>query len=380
MLAAGGLGAIAAGTSGPRSPRRPPRRRNARCSWPSCRRSSCASPARLRPEVGLCCSTSRRTTSTGTATSTPTRPPRPVSGRRRTQDDWAVANLDDPVTVAWRDRLAPAAARRLLGEGRIEGSASASSTAGSSHATPRARRAGAADLRPPAAGAAPRRQRGRGGLRRAARGRPRRRRGRGGSSLPARPPPARARRRGRRGALGERLQGHQRARGRRRARLRRDRSCGWPVGSPRASSSRSSVRARGGPFDRGPVRDRRRRARRGVRRGRGAGPDVDTIEEAVEVAAQVATAGDTVLLAPACASFDQFRDYADRGERFAAAVLEVVGATVTGTTGGSDGLRAPMHRRRAAAGLARPSARPAAPGPLVLGRERADVVTACCCC
>jgi UDP-N-acetylmuramoylalanine--D-glutamate ligase len=53
---------------------------------------------------------------------------------------------------------------------------------------------------------------------------------------------------------------------------------------------------------------------------------VDTIEEAVRAAAGLATPGDTVLLAPACASFDQFRDYADRGDRFAAAVRDTVGA------------------------------------------------------
>ena len=41
-----------------------------------------------------------------------------------------------------------------------------------------------------------------------------------------------------------------------------------------------------------------------------------SFEEAVARAAQGACAGDTVLLSPACASFDMFRDYADRGERF----------------------------------------------------------------
>jgi UDP-N-acetylmuramoylalanine--D-glutamate ligase len=51
---------------------------------------------------------------------------------------------------------------------------------------------------------------------------------------------------------------------------------------------------------------------------------VDTIEDAVAVAARSARPGDTVLLAPACASFDQFRGYADRGERFAAAVRATV--------------------------------------------------------
>ncbi len=46
----------------------------------------------------------------------------------------------------------------------------------------------------------------------------------------------------------------------------------------------------------------------------------DTIEQAVAVAAEVAEAGDTVLLAPACSSLDMFSGFAERGERFSRAV------------------------------------------------------------
>jgi UDP-N-acetylmuramoylalanine--D-glutamate ligase len=51
----------------------------------------------------------------------------------------------------------------------------------------------------------------------------------------------------------------------------------------------------------------------------------ETLERAVEMAATLAEPGDTVLLAPGCASFDQFRSYAERGDRFAALVRERAG-------------------------------------------------------
>jgi UDP-N-acetylmuramoylalanine--D-glutamate ligase len=51
-----------------------------------------------------------------------------------------------------------------------------------------------------------------------------------------------------------------------------------------------------------------------------------TLDEAVERAAEVAQHGDAVLLSPACASFDMFRNYEHRAEVFAAAVRRLSGA------------------------------------------------------
>jgi len=45
-----------------------------------------------------------------------------------------------------------------------------------------------------------------------------------------------------------------------------------------------------------------------------------TLERAVGEASAEAVSGDTVLLSPACASFDQFRDFEDRGDQFRALV------------------------------------------------------------
>jgi UDP-N-acetylmuramoylalanine--D-glutamate ligase len=51
-----------------------------------------------------------------------------------------------------------------------------------------------------------------------------------------------------------------------------------------------------------------------------------SMEEAVMLAASLARAGDTVLLAPACASFDMFKNYGHRGQVFADAVRKVIEA------------------------------------------------------
>ena len=46
----------------------------------------------------------------------------------------------------------------------------------------------------------------------------------------------------------------------------------------------------------------------------------DSMDTAVSLAAQHAVAGDTVLLSPACASFDMFTGYVARGLAFSASV------------------------------------------------------------
>ncbi len=51
----------------------------------------------------------------------------------------------------------------------------------------------------------------------------------------------------------------------------------------------------------------------------------DTMDRAVALAHRLAKAGDTVLLAPACASFDQFENYEQRGRVFKGLVREIAG-------------------------------------------------------
>jgi UDP-N-acetylmuramoylalanine--D-glutamate ligase len=51
--------------------------------------------------------------------------------------------------------------------------------------------------------------------------------------------------------------------------------------------------------------------------------EVVTMSDAVHTASQLAQSGDIVLLSPACASFDMFSSYAQRGEVFSAAVMQL---------------------------------------------------------
>ncbi|SDR06139.1 UDP-N-acetylmuramoylalanine--D-glutamate ligase [Curtobacterium sp. UNCCL20] len=92
--------------------------------------------------------------------------------------------------------------------------------------------------------------------------------------------------------------------------------------------------------DRGPVLEAFARHAPGVPVLQVEAADTDQVmPEAVRHAASVARPGDTVLLAPAAASFDQFGSYADRGRRFAAAVNEHLGGNADGDTDGLPGER-----------------------------------------
>jgi UDP-N-acetylmuramoylalanine--D-glutamate ligase len=48
--------------------------------------------------------------------------------------------------------------------------------------------------------------------------------------------------------------------------------------------------------------------------------ETTSMSEAVKIANKMAERGDTVLLSPACASFDLFENYEDRGKQFKQAV------------------------------------------------------------
>jgi UDP-N-acetylmuramoylalanine--D-glutamate ligase len=51
--------------------------------------------------------------------------------------------------------------------------------------------------------------------------------------------------------------------------------------------------------------------------------EAESLEQAIDMAFELAKPAGVVLLAPACASFDQFRDYAERGRKFKESVLKL---------------------------------------------------------
>jgi UDP-N-acetylmuramoylalanine--D-glutamate ligase len=52
--------------------------------------------------------------------------------------------------------------------------------------------------------------------------------------------------------------------------------------------------------------------------------DCNTLQDAVRKAKSIAASGDVVLLSPACASFDLFKNYIDRGDKFKSEVLSTI--------------------------------------------------------
>ena len=51
---------------------------------------------------------------------------------------------------------------------------------------------------------------------------------------------------------------------------------------------------------------------------------VSTMEEAVEAASRIAAPGDTVLLSPACTSWDMYPNYGARGDHFCSIVKGII--------------------------------------------------------
>jgi UDP-N-acetylmuramoylalanine--D-glutamate ligase len=51
--------------------------------------------------------------------------------------------------------------------------------------------------------------------------------------------------------------------------------------------------------------------------------ETQSVSDLVRQALKVANSGDVVLLSPACASFDLFKNYEDRGDQFRKAVLDL---------------------------------------------------------
>jgi UDP-N-acetylmuramoylalanine--D-glutamate ligase len=74
----------------------------------------------------------------------------------------------------------------------------------------------------------------------------------------------------------------------------------------------------------------------------------ETMERAVTAAAGLARKGDTVLLSPACASFDQYENFEERGDHFASlARAAAAAAAANAATGTVDAAGTPGDRHGA---------------------------------
>ena len=100
--------------------------------------------------------------------------------------------------------------------------------------------------------------------------------------------------------------------------------------------------------------------------------EAEVLEKAVTAAAEAARAGEVVLLSPACASFDQFRDYEARGDAFRAAVEALV--VKIGDPAGKRARHAAAPLDEEAAALGRPL------GPVARSAAGSGRPTASCCC
>ena len=56
--------------------------------------------------------------------------------------------------------------------------------------------------------------------------------------------------------------------------------------------------------------------------------ETNDVRKAVRTAYKLASPGDVILLSPACASFDLFKNYVDRGDKFRDAVLQLINRKV----------------------------------------------------